>query len=74
MSYDLQALAWHSVRASASVQVNFLPGKKNVWADKISSWEQYPCFVAELNPMHEVRDFSIREVLDPVWDFAQLER
>lgn len=70
MSFGLQALAWHAVQASAEVSVSFIPGKKNIWADKISRWHEYPDFIASLDASGEVTDFSIRDVLDPVWDFA----
>ena len=70
LSYGLQALAWHASQACADIQISFCPGKKNVWADKISRWEQFPEFMAQLNPAGEIKDFSIREILDPVWDFA----
>ena len=70
LPYGLQALAWHAAQASADIQISFCPGKKNVWADKISRWEQFPEFIAQLNPAGEITDFSTREILDPVWDLA----
>ena len=69
MPFDLQALAHHCSRSNASVQVTHLAGKKNILADGIS--RNLVNVMSTLPPGTQVSDFTLQEVLEPVWVFAQ---
>ncbi len=73
MCFGLQALAWHAGRASANVKVSHIPGCKNELADRISRWRNFPRVIAQLPVSGEVTDFSLQDVLGPVWHFAALD-
>ena len=71
MCYGLMALAYHCSQAGASVSVSHIQGKKNVVANGIS--RGVPEVINQLPANSEIVDFSLCQVLDPVWDFADAE-
>ena len=68
LCFALQSLAFHASRSGCVVQVSHVPGTRNVLADHISRFKSYPKTVAQLDPHKEVKHFSVRDVLGPVWD------
>ena len=42
LCWGLQVLAFWAARHQADVQVEHVPGEKNILADKISRWRRYP--------------------------------
>ena len=66
LCWALQALAFHASRAQVEVVAQYLPGKENVWADRMSRAEEFPAFIASLSPDLR-RTITLREILDPVW-------
>ena len=65
MCFALQALAYHCSKAGATVAVSHVPGKKNTLADAISrNWSPV---VSMLPSAGAIKDFTLQEVLEPVW-------
>lgn len=73
MCFGLQALAWHAGRASASVRITHIQGEKNILADQISRWRKYPEVISTLPRAGELTDFTLQEILGPVWHFAAID-
>ena len=67
LCFALQSLAYHASCAGCVVNVSHVPGSRNVLADHISRFNKYPGTIALLDPRKEVKHFSIRDVLGPVW-------
>lgn len=70
LCFALQALAYHAAHTCSAVQVSHIPGVKNTLADHISRWIEHPETIAKLDERKEIRDFSLRDILGPVWDLA----
>ena len=69
LCYGLQAFAFHAVKHSAELRVDFLPGQKNTLADRISRRQDHQGVVDELHRCGAVEyTVSLRELLEEVWD------
>lgn len=71
LCFALQAISFHAASCSSVVSVSHIPGLKNTLADHISRWKDYPETVAKLDERKEVSDFTLRDVLGPVWDLNE---
>lgn len=68
LCFALQALSYHAACFHCEVTVSHVPGVQNTLADHISRHRFHAQTIALLNPDLEVVDFTLRDILGPVWD------
>ena len=66
LCYALQMLAHFCFVHDGLPKLVFVPGKQNIWADRISRWESYSAFVSRLNRDLQFR-VSARTPVSSVW-------
>lgn len=66
LCYALQMLSVICCKFDAEPEISFLPGKQNIWADRISRLSSHPLFASQLNQELEV-GICVQDLVREVW-------